>query len=291
MQLSRLMNGLSGMAIQQDASDESEEHEHDDAQLTLLNEQINGTGGLLEGANPQTGPVIQQSGEFAISDKTLSAVRQLYFHPIVSGISATTKMLGTSNYKVVDKTSEFDSMVSDVSALQSSVNDYYEWTSMPTTTDFQLRGPEGVILVQSTPYRLWHSNSAIWKKNNLGGATVLPTGFYNCVITMENSVTSGGSFWLFRGMFRHIQSNVTANDDDPSFSVEITQVYHANHLGSGIDSGKASIIYRPNDEFTSSGENNDAANTTETYIKWSNAPSTSNDKVQLRFRMIPILSD
>ena len=108
------------MAIQQDAGDESEEHEHDDAQLTLLNEQINGTGGLLEGANPQTGPVIRQSGEFAISDKTLSAVRQLYFHPVVSGIPTTAKMLGTSNYKVVDKTSEFGSVVSDVVLLAIS---------------------------------------------------------------------------------------------------------------------------------------------------------------------------
>ena len=204
------MNVLSAMTIQQDAGDESEQHDHDDTQLTLLNEQINGTGGLLDDASPQTGPVIRQSGEFAISDKTLSAVRQLYFHPVVSGIPTTAKMLGTSNYKVVDKTSEFDSVVSDVDALQSTVNDYYEWRSMPTTIDFQLRGTEGVILVQNTPYRLWHSNSAIWKKKNLGSAVVLPTGFYNCVITMENSVTSDGSFWLFRGVFRHIQSDAAA---------------------------------------------------------------------------------
>ena len=59
------------MTIQQDAGDESDEHDHDDTQLTLLDEQINGTGGLLEDAHPQTVPVIRQSGEFAIADKTI----------------------------------------------------------------------------------------------------------------------------------------------------------------------------------------------------------------------------
>ena len=104
-----------------------------------------------------------------------------------------------------------------------------------------------------------------------------------------SAVTTTGSFYLFRGMFSHIQTPDTTNDDDPAFSVEITQLYHANNLGSGVDSGKASIIYRPNSGILDSGEKTDALSTLETYIKWENSPATSDDKIQLRFRMVPIL--
>ena len=57
-----------------------------------------------------------------ILNKTLTGVRSLFFHPIVSGIPATTKMLGTSAFKIVDKTSDFESVVGDVSAVRNDVN-------------------------------------------------------------------------------------------------------------------------------------------------------------------------
>jgi hypothetical protein len=110
----KMLNGF-----RQGVSDGSEDHDHDDTQITTLDGQINGAGGLLENASPQTGPVIRQSGVFTIINKTLTGVRGIFFHTTDSGIPSTTKMLGTTNYKVVDKTSDFESVVDDVASLNT----------------------------------------------------------------------------------------------------------------------------------------------------------------------------
>jgi hypothetical protein len=60
-----------------------------------------------------------------IFNKTLTGVRSLFFHPIVSGIPATTKMLGTSAFKIVDKTSDYDALATDISTLSTDITPEY----------------------------------------------------------------------------------------------------------------------------------------------------------------------
>jgi hypothetical protein len=161
-----------------------------------------------------------------------------------------------------------------------------------------LRGPTGKIKVQSNKYRLWHSGSDIWKKNNTGGDVVLPNGFYKCVVTtLGNHTGTGstttGSFWSFRGIFDYVKTSELTNDDQPYYTVDITQSYHRNDFSTAVDnSGRAEIVYRPNDgNFEGGeGENDDAINKMETYIRWKDFPAdTTTDFVRLRFRMFPIL--
>ena len=179
----------------------------------------------------------------------------------------------------------------------ATVNDYWQWESRPTSWGDSGKGPSGKIRVQSNKHRLWHSESDIWKKNNTGSDVVLPNGFYKCVVTtLANSVngaksTTTGSFWSFRGIFDFVQTNENTNDDQPHYTVDITQTYHRNDLSTAVDnSGRAEIVYRPNDGIPNAGEHNDASRKMETYIRWKDFPAdTTTDFVRLRFRMFPIL--
>ena len=115
----KMLNGFRQGVSDGSGDHDHEDHDHDDTQITTLDGQINGAGGLLEGASPQTGPVIRRNGLFPIFDKTLWSVRGIVFHVTDSGIPSTTKMLGTTGYRVVDKTSDFDGVVDDVASLNT----------------------------------------------------------------------------------------------------------------------------------------------------------------------------
>ena len=180
----------------------------------------------------------------------------------------------------------------------ATVNDYWEWESKPTSWGDSGKGPSGKIRVQSNKHRLWHSGSAIWKKNNTGSDVVLPNGFYKCVVTtLANHAghqwTTDLSFGIFRGIFDYVTTTSDAtNDDQPCYTVDVTQTYHKNSIGSSAvdNTGRAEIVFRPNDGNFEGGENDDAINKLETYIRWKDAPAdTTTDFVRLRFRMFPIL--
>jgi hypothetical protein len=101
--------------------------------------------------------------------------------------------------------------IADNTQAIATAGDHWQWESMPTDHDFVLRGPTGKIKVQSNKYRLWHSGSDIWKKNNTGSDVVLPNGFYKCVVTTLGNhsgfgSTTTGSFWSFRGIFDYVQT-------------------------------------------------------------------------------------
>ena len=188
--------------------------------------------------------------------------------------------------------------IADNTQAIATVGDYWQWDSMQTDTVFQLRGPTGRILVQSNKYRLWHTGSDIWKKNNTGSDVVLPNGFYKCVVTtLPNHAghqwSTGLSFGIFRGVFDYVTTTSDAtNDDQPCYTADVTQTYHKNSIGSSAvdNTGRAEIVFCPNDGNFEGGENNDAINKLETYIRWKDAPATTTtDSVRLRFRMVPIL--
>ena len=114
----KMLNGFRQGVSDGSGDHDHEDHDHDDTQITTLDGQINGAGGLLEGASPQTGPVIRRNGNFTIFDKTLWSVWGIFFN-VAGDIPSTTKMLGTTNFKVVDKTSDFDAVVDDVASLNT----------------------------------------------------------------------------------------------------------------------------------------------------------------------------
>jgi hypothetical protein len=239
----KMLNGF-----RQGVSDGSEDHDHDDTEITN-NVALNTA---KEGITPQQ----KQS----IADNT-------------QAITNNTQAIAT-------------------------VNDYWEWESKPTSWGDSGKGPSGKIRVQSNKHRLWHSGSEIWKKNNTGGDVVLPNGFYKCVVTTlanheGHQWTTDLSFALFRGIFDYVTTSSDAtNDDQPCYTVDVTQTYHKNSIGSSAvdNTGRAEIVFRPNDDNFEGGENDDAIKKLETYIRWKDAPeTTTTDFVRLRFRMFPIL--
>jgi hypothetical protein len=220
---------------------------------------------------------------------------------IEPAINVNQNAIGAVNTNIATNTSNITTNTTDVAIHTTSIaelNDYWQWDSMQTDTDFLLRGPNGVILVQSNKYRLWHTGSDIWKKNNTGSDVVLPNGFYKCVVTtLPNHAghqwSTDLSFGIFRGIFDYVTTSIDAtNDDQPCYTADVTQTYHKNSIGSsGVDNtGRAEIVFRPNNDVFGFGENNDAIKKLETYIRWKDAPATTTtDKVRLRFRMFPIV--
>ena len=187
----KMLNGFRQGVSDGSEDHDHDDHDHDDTQITTLDGQINGAGGLLEGASPQTGPVIRQDGVFSLFNKTLWSVRGLYFNSAFSGVPSTTKMLGTANSKVVDKTSDFDGVVGDVSAVRNDVNIVM---AAPTWGSFDTLGAGNTtIFARSNP-------AADTDPTHATGAT-LPANFhfycdnqcdYNLFSHAHNVMSEGG---------------------------------------------------------------------------------------------------
>ena len=187
----KMLNGFRQGVSDGSGDHDHEDHDHDDTQITTLDGQINGAGGLLEGASPQTGPVIRQSGVFTIIDKTLTGVRALFFHPTLSGIPSTTKMLGTAFYKVVDKTSDFNAVVSDVAGVRNDVNVVM---GAPTWGRFDTLGAGNTtIFARSNPVAdtdPTHATSATLPAGGTNTSQLVDDGF--CEATRILRLASGG---------------------------------------------------------------------------------------------------
>ena len=187
----KMLNGFRQGVSDGSEDHDHDDHDHDDTQITTLDGQINGAGGLLENASPQTGPVIRQSGVFTIINKTLTGVRGIFFHTTDSGIPSTTKMLGTTGYKVVDKTSDFDGVVGDVSAVRNDVNVVM---AAPTWKPFDTLGAGNTtIFARSNPAAdtdPTHATGATLPGGGTNTSQLADDGF--CEATRILRVASGG---------------------------------------------------------------------------------------------------